>query len=79
MTIIEPRSDRRARRGPQHPAQAQPALESCFSKTLYKGRNAIERMFCRFKDCRHLATRYDKPATSFLGNIHLAAAILWWL
>jgi transposase len=30
--------------------------KSCFSKTLYKGRNAIERMFCRLKDCRRLAT-----------------------
>ncbi|PZU05784.1 MAG: hypothetical protein DI606_19005 [Sphingobium sp.] len=49
------------------------------SKTLYKGRNAIERMFCRLKDCRRLATRYDKLAANFLGNIHLAAAIMWWL
>jgi transposase len=30
--------------------------KSCFSTTLYKGRNAIERMFCRLKDCRRLAT-----------------------
>ncbi len=47
--------------------------------TLYKGRNAIERMFCRLKDCRRLATRYDKLAANFLGNIHLAAAVMWWL
>ena len=58
---------------------SQLALESCFSKTLYKGRNAIERMFSRLKDCRRLATRYDKLAANFLGNIHLAAAIMWWL
>ena len=51
--------------------------KSCFSKTLYKGRNAIERMFCRLNDCPRLATRYDKLATNFLGNIHLAAAIMW--
>ena len=36
-------------------------------------------MFCRLKDYRCLATRYDKPATNFLGNINLAAAIMWWL
>jgi transposase len=48
-------------------------------KTLYKSRNAIERMFCRLKDCRRPATRYDKLAANFLGNIHLAAAIMWWL
>ena len=36
-------------------------------------------MSCRLKDCRRLATRYDKPATNFLGNINLAAAFMWWL
>ena len=36
-------------------------------------------MSCRLKDCRRLATRYDKPATTFLGNINLAAAMMWWL
>ena len=50
--------------------------KNCFSKALYKGRNAIERMFCRLKDCRRLATGYDKFAINFLGNIHLAAAII---
>ena len=64
---------------PSIPPKRNRRWKSCFSKTLYKGRNAIERMFCRLKDCRRLATRYDKPATSFLGNIHLAAAIMWWL
>jgi len=32
-------------------------------------------MFCRLKDCRRLAIRYDRLATNF----HLAAAIIWWL
>lgn len=45
----------------------------------YKDRNRVERMFGRLKDCRRLATRYDKLAINFLGNIHLAAAITWWL
>ena len=64
---------------PNIPSKANRRWKSCFSKTLYKGRNAIERMFCRLKDCRRLATRYDKLAANFLGNIHLAAAIMWWL
>ena len=51
--------------------------KSCFSKTLYKGRNAIERMFCRLKDCRRLATRYDRLAANVLGSIHLAPAMRW--
>ena len=46
---------------------------------LYRDRNAIERMFCRLKDYRRISTRYDKLATNFLGAIHLAAAITFWL
>ena len=64
---------------PNIPHKRNRRWKSCFSKTLYKGRNAIERMSCRLKDCRRLATRYDKPATNFLGNINLAAAMMWWL
>ena len=64
---------------PNIPPKRNRVWKSCFSKTLYKGRNAIERMFCRLKDCRRLATRYDKLAANFLGNIHLAAAVMWWL
>ena len=64
---------------PNIPPKANRRWKSCFSRSLYKGRNAIERMFCRLKDCRRLATRYDKLAANFLGNIHLAAAIMWWL
>ena len=64
---------------PNIPPKSTRLWKSCFSKTLYKGRNAIERMFCRLKDCRRLATRYDRLATNFLGSIHLAAAIMWWL
>ena len=61
------------------PPKSNRRWKSCFSKTLYKGRNAIERMSCRLKDCRRLATRYDKLAANFLGNIHLPATIMWWL
>jgi transposase len=36
-----------------------------YDKTAYKGRNVIERMFCRLKDFRRDATRYDKRADIF--------------
>ena len=49
-----------------------------YDKTAYKGRNVIERMFCRLKDFRRIATRYDKRADIFLSAILLAAAISWW-
>jgi transposase/uncharacterized protein YecT (DUF1311 family) len=45
---------------PNIPSKVTRRWKSCFSPVLYKGRNAIERMFCRLKDFRRLATRYDK-------------------
>ena len=50
-----------------------------YNKTAYRQRNLIERMFCRLKDFRRVATRYDKLASNFLAGVLLAATILWWL
>jgi transposase len=50
-----------------------------YSKSAYKGRNVIERMFCRLKDFRPIATRYDKRADIYLSTILLAAALTWWI
>jgi transposase len=50
-----------------------------FNKPAYKGRNAIERCFCRIKDFRRIATRYDKLARNFLASVHLAAIVAYWL
>jgi transposase len=44
----------------------------------YKGRNLIERMFCRLKDFRRIATRYDKLARNFASAVAIAAIVLWW-
>ena len=52
-----------------------------YDKIAYRGRNVIERMFCRLKDFRRIATRYDKRADIFplnrpLGrNPHLVAQL----
>ena len=64
---------------PNIPSKVTRRWKSCFSPVLYKARNAIERMFCRLKDFRRLATRYDKLAANFLASVHLAAALTWWL
>jgi transposase len=34
----------------------------CFSPHLYRARNLIERFFNKIKQCRRIATRYDKLA-----------------
>ena len=44
----------------------------------YRDRNMIERAFCRLKDWRRIATRYDKLAINFASAVAIAAIILWW-
>ena len=46
--------------------------------TAYIDRNRIERAFCRLKDWRRIATRYDKLASNFASAVAIAAIILWW-
>ncbi|KAA9382339.1 IS5 family transposase [Neorhizobium galegae] len=50
-----------------------------YDKTVYKKRNVIERMFCRLKDWRRIATRFDQNIQNFMSAIALAAAVIWWL
>jgi putative transposase len=49
-----------------------------FDAAAYKLRNVIERMFCRLKDWRRIATRYDKLATNFAAAVAIAAVVIWW-
>jgi transposase len=64
---------------PNIPPKRNRLWKCCFSPFLYRGRNAIERMFCRLKDFRRIATRYDKLATNFLAAVQLAAIVSYWL
>lgn len=43
----------------------------------YNNRNRVERLWGRLKEWRAVATRYEKTASSFLGVLHLAAALDW--
>jgi transposase len=49
----------------------------CFSPYLYRARNLVERFFKKIKQCRRVATRYDKLATNYLAFIQLASIRLW--
>jgi hypothetical protein len=44
---------------------------------LYRARNLIERFFNKIKQCRRVATRYDKLATNYLPFIKLASIRIW--
>jgi transposase len=50
-----------------------------YDPIAYRQRNLVERMFCRLKDFRRLAKRYDKLARNFLATAIIAATIIWWL
>lgn len=50
-----------------------------YDKSLYRGRWRIEAAFCRLKDFRRIATRYDKLARNFLSAVALATLIAFWV
>src|SRR5216684_4498851 len=49
----------------------------CFSPYLYRPRNLIERFFNKIKQCRRVATRYDKLAANYLAFVKLASIRIW--
>ena len=50
-----------------------------FSRKAYRERHRIENAFCRLKDFRRIATRYDRLAVNFVASVHLVAAVVWWI
>ena len=47
-------------------------------REAYRRRNLIERMFCRMKDWRRIATRYDRLARNYLSVLALVAIACFW-
>ncbi len=62
---------------PNIPAKSNRKWKPCFSKTLYRERNQVERFFSKLKHFRRIATRYDKLADNFLAMVKLASMRLW--
>ncbi len=54
-----------------------PPRSQGFDKVQYKRRNVVERLIGKLKECRHLATRYDKLAKSFRAFIVLGFIRIW--
>lgn len=59
--VIPRRIDQVAREGPMP-----------FDSKTYRRRNVVERCIGWLKECRRVATRFDKLATSFLAMVKLA-------
>ena len=49
-----------------------------YSRRAYRRRNVIERLFCRLKNWRRIATRYDRLADNYLAGVALVAAVTEW-
>ena len=45
----------------------------------YRQRYLIERMFCRLKEFRRIATRYDRPAHNFFSAALIADIVIQWI
>lgn len=48
-----------------------------YDPVIYRERNQVERLFNRLKNCRRVATRYEKTARNYLAMVQLAATMLW--
>lgn len=48
-----------------------------YDPVIYRERNQVERLFNRLKNCRRVATRYEKTARNFLAMLQLAGTMLW--
>jgi len=58
------------------PPRANRTDQRPYDPDLYQARHLIENFFCKLKQFRALATRYDKTARNFLAAIHLAASAI---
>jgi transposase len=45
--------------------------------TIYKERHLVECFFCKIKQFRRIATRYDKTAVAFFAFVSLACLMVW--
>ena len=44
---------------------------------LYRNRHLVENTFCKLKNFRAIATRFDKTKRNFIGTLALACSYLW--
>jgi transposase len=60
------------------PSTATRTIPYPLDHAAYRRRNLIERLFCRLKNWRRLATRYDRLARNYLAALALVAVVTEW-
>jgi len=48
-------------------------------RNAYRRRNVIERLFCKLKNWRRIATRYDRSAQNYIAALALAVVVIAWI
>ena len=61
---------------PVIPPKANRKDKRLYDETLYEARHLIENFFCRLKQFRAIATRYDKRAVNFLAGVYAASSLI---
>jgi transposase len=62
LAVIPPKRNRKVQRD--------------YDRDLYAARHLVENFFCKLKQFRGLATRYDKTQRNFLAAVYLAATAI---
>lgn len=47
-------------------------------RIAYRRRNVIERLFCKLKNWRRIATRYDRLARNYMAALALVSIVIAW-
>ena len=61
---------------PVIPSVSGRTCKRAYDRDLFKERRLIENFFCRLKQFRAIATRYDKRAVNFLAGVYAAACLI---
>ena len=64
---------------PVIPGRSNRKRKITYDKARYRERHLVENAFCRLKDYRRIATRYDKLGRNFLSGVALATMIKFWV
>jgi transposase len=71
------RSIRRRGIVPAIPTKWNEPRDPAFDREAYRLRNRVERLINRLKQCRRIATRYEKRAVNYLAMLTIGMIRLW--
>lgn len=64
---------------PVIPGRSNRKQKIAYDKARYRDRHLVENAFCRLKDFRRIATRYDKLGRNFLAAVAIATVVAFWI